>query len=140
MRGYSVLLFLLALPILGALGHDIYITYHAKDFDAVLAGGIKPMKFSDVGYLFTHYIPDFYTWIKDNVSPETWTGIITPVFEQSSSLVAAVPFLFASLVLLILKLCNLPPFSDGVSRRFKKGGYGFGSGDKKQGRFKYNRK
>ena len=140
MRGYSVLLFLLALPILGALGHDIYITYYAKDFDEVIAGGVKPMKFSDVGYLFTHYAPDFYNWIKDNVSPKTWKDIITPILEQSSSLIAAVPFLVTSVILLILKLLNLPPFGDGVSRRFKKGGFGFGSGDRKQGRFKYNRK
>ena len=32
MRGIPILCFLLALPVLAALGHDIYITYQDQDF------------------------------------------------------------------------------------------------------------
>ncbi|MDB5490990.1 MAG: hypothetical protein JWO78_839 [Micavibrio sp.] len=134
MRGYTFLLSFLTLPVLGAIGHDIYITYKDQDFD-------KTMMFSDVGYLWTHYHPDSFAWARTNLEPETWQHVITPVLEQSTILVSATPLILTAAVLAALKLLGLPPFREGGKMgRFKKGGFGFGSGDKKQGRFKYNRK
>jgi len=135
MRGYTFLLTFLTLPVLGALGHDIYITYQDQDFN-------KPMMFSDVGYLWTHYHPESYNWARDNFSPESWGYLVAFVLEQKTMLVAAVPLAIAAVILAVLKLCGLPPFSGGIfgGRFNKKKGFSFGSGDKKQGRFKYNRK
>ena len=136
MRGYTLLLTFLILPVLGALGHDIYITYQDQDFN-------KPMMFSDVGYLWTHYHPESYNWARSNFSPESWSYLVTFILEQKTMLVAGIPFAIAGIILLVLKLLGLPPFSGGglMGGRFKKkGGFNFGSGDKKQGRMKYNRK
>ncbi len=134
MRGYTLLLSFLILPVLGALGHDIYITYKDQNFD-------KPMMFSDVGYLWTHYSPETYDLAHQSLAHDTWLNIITPLLEQMTVVVSAVPFVLSAIILLILKLLRLPPFSDGARvGSFKKKGFGFGSGDKKQGKFKYNRK
>lgn len=134
MRGYTFLLLFLALPVLGALGHDVYITYQDQDFT-------KEMMFSDVGYLWTHYHPESYNWAHRNFSPENWQYLVAFVLEQKTILVAAVPLLLAAAILAVLRLLGLPPFRDAGSMvNFKKKGFGFGSGDKKQGRFKYKRK
>ena len=135
MRGIPILCFLLALPVLAALGHDIYITYQDQDFS-------KPMMFSDVGYLWVHYEPDSYKWAQENVSQGTWDSFLTPFLEQTTVVMAAVPAAIVYSLLLILKLCNLPPFSDGVrvGRGHKKGKFAYGNTDKSKGRFKYNRK
>lgn len=134
MRGYSFLFFILAIPVIAALGHDIYITYHDQNFN-------KTMMFSDVGYLWTHYSPETYDWAKKNLSQKTWSNFLTPFLEQMTLLIAAIPLITFGSVLGFLKLCGLPPFRDAkVMRGHKKGQFGFGSGDKKQGRFKYKRK
>jgi hypothetical protein len=134
MRGYTFLLSFLALPVLAALGHDIYITYQDQNFD-------KAMMFSNVGWLWTHYHVDTFGFARENMSPANWHTFNVYVLEQKTILVAAVPFIVTAVILAILRILNLPPFRDSGSLvSFKKKGFGFGSGDKKQGRFKYNRK
>lgn len=136
MRGLSVLCFLLALPALAALGHDIYITYQDQDFT-------KTMMFSDVGFLWTRYGPESYKWAQDNLGKETWDGFLTPLLEQTTVIVAVIPALLVYTLLLLLKLLNFPPFSDGTKTfgHFrKKGNFSFSGTDKSQGKFRYKRK
>lgn len=135
MRGLSILCFLLILPILGALGHDIYVTYQDQDFS-------KTMMFSDVGYLWTNYEPDTYKWAQKNVDQGTWDHVLTPILEQTSVVVAAVPALVTFSILILLRIFNLPPFRSDVSVKpgHRKGRFGFGSGDKGTGKMKYKRK
>jgi hypothetical protein len=135
MRGIPILCFLLALPVLAALGHDIYITYQDQDFT-------RAMMFSDVGYLWTHYEPGSYKWAQDNIDKATWDSFLTPLLEQSTVIIAAIPAVIVYSLLLILKLLNLPPFSDGVrvGKGHKKGNFAYSNTDKSKGRFKYNRK
>lgn len=135
MRGLSILCFLLVLPIFAVLGHDIYATYKDQDFS-------KTMMFSDVGYLWTRYEPDTYKWAQNNVDQETWDNILTPVLEQTSLLVAAIPAIVVFSLLLILRLFNLPPFASDVSvqKGHRKSRFSFGSGDRSKGPMKYKRK
>jgi len=136
MRGISILCFLLAVPALAALGHDIYIVYQDQDFT-------KAMMFSDVGFLWTEYGPESYKWAQSNLSKETWDGILTPLLEQTTVLVAAAPALLVYGILLFLKIFNMPPFSDGTKTfggSRKRGSFSFSGGDKSQGKFKYKRK
>ncbi len=135
MRGIQILCVLLILPVLAALGHDLYITYQEQDFT-------KPMMFSDVGYLWTHYSPDSYKWVQDNIGKEKWVSIVTPLLEQTSVVVSAIPAAVVYSLLLILKLLNMPPFGDGVrvKKGHKKGDFAYSNTDKSKGRFKYNRK
>ena len=137
MRGIAVLCFLLVLPILAALGHDIYVTYQDQDFT-------KRMMFSDVGYLWTNYDPDTYEWAKKNVDQDTWDNLVTPFLEMTSVIVAAIPALVIFSLLLILRFLKLPPFAPDVKvkKGHKKGDFSFGSGDRGKSKTKisYKRK
>lgn len=134
MRGYTFLLSILALPVLAALGHDIYVTYQDQDLN-------KAMMFSNVGWLWTHYHAESFDTVRKSMSPENWHRLNVYVLEQKTILIAAVPFIIAAVILAVLRVLNLPPFQDaGSMGKFKKNGFSFGSGDKKQGRFKYKRK
>lgn len=57
MRGITFILFLLLLPVMGALGHDAYLSYKDQDFS-------KPMMFSDFGYLWSNYEPETFRWMQ----------------------------------------------------------------------------
>lgn len=135
MRGIFLLCFVLLIPALAALGHDLFITYQDQDFT-------KPMMFSDLGYLWTHYEPGSYKWARENIDQSTWDSTLTPLLEQTSVIAAFVPAGAVYILLLILKLLNLPPFSDGVrvGKGKKKGDFSYKNSDKSKGRFKYNRK
>lgn len=135
MRGLSILCFLLVLPIFAVLGHDIYVTYKDQDYS-------KTMMFSDVGYLWTRYEPDTYKWAQNNVDQATWDNILTPVLEQTSVIIAAIPAIVVFSILIVLRLLNLPPFTSDVSvtKGHRKGRFSFGSGESGKGRMKYKRK
>ncbi len=136
MRGLTILCFLLALPALAALGHDIYITYQDQDYT-------RAMMFSDVGFLWVEYWPEGYKWAQDNIDQEYWDGFLTPLLEQTTVIVAAAPAVLVYILLLFLKLFNLPPFSDGTKtfgKYGKKGAFSFSGGDKSKGKFRYKRK
>lgn len=136
MRGLSVVCFLVALPFLAVLGHDVYVTYQDQDLT-------REMMFSNLGYLWTSYGPESYKWAQDNIDKATWDSILVPVLKVRSVLATGVPAALFYALLGILKLLNLPPFSDGT-RRFghgpKKAGFSFKSTDPEKGRFKYKRK
>lgn len=137
MRGVTLLCLLLAVPFLAALGHDIYVTYEEQDFT-------QPLKLSALGYLWVHYGPESYKWAESNIDTGTWEIIQTWLLEQKTVLVAAVPALVIYALLLILKLFNLPPFSDGASalsgKKPKGNDFTFASGQKQKKFFKYKRK
>lgn len=137
MRGIALLCFLLAVPFLAALGHDIYITYQNQDFT-------QPLKFSALGYLWVHYGPESYKWAEANIDKGTWTHIQTWLLEQRTVVVTAVPALAVYALLLVLKLLHLPPFSDGArffsGKKSKDSDFTFSGAADKKTKLKYKRK
>jgi hypothetical protein len=135
MQKYSVLIFFLCLPIVAALGHDIYITYHDENYN-------KAMMFSDIGYLWTHYSKDTYDWARENVDKGTWKKFIGPFLEQRTLLIASLPLIITFAVIAVLKLFRLTPSQKQVrvAKGHKKGNFGFEGTDKGKSRMKYKRK
>lgn len=134
MRGIQFLCFVLAIPALAALGHDIYLTYQDQDFT-------RTMMFSNLSYLWTHYSPDTYIWTMKNADPELWKNIIVPVLRCYTIIAAAAPAICVYTLLILLKVFNLPPFRDvSVRGGHKKGSFGFKSSDPVKSQFKYKRK
>lgn len=134
MRGISLLCFILVIPIFAVLGHDAYMSYHSEDFT-------KPMMLSNVGWLWSNYLPDSFQWVQDNVSKETWLYRIVPLIKIKSVIVAAIPALVTFTILILLRIFNLPPFRDEVrgSKR-NKTNFSFSDGQGKRGQIKYKRK
>ena len=134
MRGIGLLCFVLSLPAFAALGHDLYVTYQDQDF-------LKPMMFSNIGYIWTHYSPETYIWAMKNISPDIWTGFVAPFLRFYTVLAAAAPAVLVFVVAGTLKIFNLPPFREiSVGRGFKKGQFGFKNADPSKSRIKYKRK
>ena len=133
MRTLSILMFVFMIPFLGALGHDLYVTYKDQDF-------AKPMMFSDIGYLWTTYEPTSFEWTKQNVEPSTWTGFLTPALEQTTVVVTGIPVALIGLLMLLMKFID---FSTLMASKKPGRGKGFafkGGLDKKQQKFDYKRK
>ena len=129
MRTISLILFILALPILAVIGHDLYVTYQDQDFS-------KAMMLSDVGYLWRNYAPGAFEWAENNIDKSTWSGLIVPVLEQTAAVVAAIPFLLTLAIAMLLKAIE----GSGSFKGTKRKSFSFGSGENKKGRFTYKRK
>lgn len=141
MRDFALPAFVLALPALAALGHDIYMAYNNTQLAVT-----ERFYLSDLGWLWVNYHPETYNWALENTDEVVWNGIVDPVLQGSAFYVLGAPFAAFVVILLFLKIFGLGPFegqglrfSLGGGSRRKKDGFAFGGGGAK-GRTKYKRK
>ena len=142
MRDFFLLAFVLALPALAVLGHDIYLAYNNTELEIT-----ERFWLSDVGWLWVKYSPDTYNWAVENTDAVIWNGIIDPLLQQSALWVAGAPFALFLAVMLLLKIFGMGPYEgQGMLRltalaRVKKtkGDYTFSGGASKK-KMKYKRK
>ena len=131
MRVLRIMLFLFCIPFLGALGHDLYVTYQDEDFS-------KQAMFSDIGYLWVTYHPDSFRDARRGIDPETWQTFFSPVLQQKTVLVSLFPLLLIAVLMLVMKAMETIK-----TRKLSKvpSGFRFKSGiEKKEARFMYKRK
>ena len=141
MRNFILIGFILALPALSVLGHDVYRAYN----NTALQGADR-FAFSDVGWLWIHYSPDSYDWAHNTFDADMWNDIIDPVLQQHAFYVAAVPFALFLAIVFFMKLFGLGSFEGrGFFQLFgrtgkskmKKGDFSFsGAGAKKKAKYK----
>ncbi len=137
MRDFYLLAFILALPALAVLGHDIYIAYNNTHLDVA-----ERFFFSDLGWLWTEYSPATYDAAMESTDAEIWNNIIDPLLQKSAFYVAIAPFGAFLAIMLLLKIIGIGPFKEsGLFRKRvgKKKGFSH-SADKDKGRTKYKRK
>lgn len=60
------LIFLVSLPALAAIGHDIWLYYNDPS---------RPFEFAALGFIWTKYHPESYRAVMEGTSPETWGTI-----------------------------------------------------------------
>ncbi len=81
----SILAILAAFP-LAALGHDLYLWYDKyedfMEYDKIV--------WSDIGYLFVNYAPDFYDDMQDMIGAEMWNSYMIPIMEANAIIFSAV--------------------------------------------------
>ena len=82
---YIVLALFLALPALAALGHDIWLAY-GKEFDYT-----KPIRLSNLGWLWQVYHGETYEWARENINPDSWKNLVEPLLLQKSVIVGLFP-------------------------------------------------
>ncbi|MCB9988042.1 MAG: hypothetical protein H6868_01765 [Rhodospirillales bacterium] len=134
----GLICFLLALPFLAVLGHDVYIAYGRAEEDYMMI--LETFQWSDLGWLWVQYAPDSYDWVKASLNPAVWEGVVGPLLEQTAALVFAVPALVVYVYLIVAKLVGLWPYNgDAALARKSKGNYAFDRTDKPKGSFKYKR-
>ena len=141
MRSLYLLFFLLAMPALAALGHDIYMAYTGK-----LPGGSNALQLSDVGWLWTTYEPESFKWARQNADPLLWKGYIDPLLEQTAAIVAAFPAVVVLTLIVLFKMIDMVPGAASAQVRMtrlrNKKGFAFSEaqGKGKGGKARYKRK
>lgn len=66
MRGMPLLLFVVTLPVVAALGHDLYLFYLNQDMG---------FKFAALGWIWTRYEPDSYKTVFETTEGDYWPYI-----------------------------------------------------------------
>ncbi|HRQ60922.1 MAG TPA: hypothetical protein PLO23_05360 [Alphaproteobacteria bacterium] len=86
-EGLGLILFLVALPALIALGHDIYLFYLvneelANDMDFAALSALyaedtpgRGFNFASFGFLWTHYAPDHFREFQASLDQADWDAI-----------------------------------------------------------------
>jgi len=100
-----ILLFVLILPFFAAVGHDIYIN-HFSDDDKIrdvkrLNIDVEGFQVSDLGWVWQEYSADSYDTVRASIDPEKWEADIDPVLEMPTMVVAIIPFIIGSIIVLI---------------------------------------
>ncbi|MEM6781660.1 MAG: hypothetical protein AAF569_07330 [Pseudomonadota bacterium] len=137
--------FILLIPALSVLGHDLYMAYGA---DEEKIEKLKDLEFdhgvfhlSDIGRLWIAYAPDSLNDVRRSVSLSTWQNFVAPLMEQTALLVALVPVILMYFLVAIFWLLRIGPYA-GVKNMKTKAGNDFSVYDKheKKGKVKYGRK
>ncbi len=122
----KILCFLLLIPFLAAIGHDLYANY-GRDPEAqakltALEIDPKSYKSSDFGYIFTHYTPKQYEVVRAKVSDRNWNAYIKPILSQYTFVIALIPAALLYTYLILARIIGLPPFirftSDGLEKSY----------------------
>lgn len=125
MRGLG--LFLILIPLLASLGHDIYLFVNnggsidtlQQAAQTTIEGtegepGVKTF-FASLGYIWTQYHPESYKWTAENVDQTTWS-YINLLLKQKAVVVSAILAAVAYLLALIFKKLNGEQSTMGSSR------------------------
>ena len=128
--------FLLALPCMAVVGHDIYFTYLRMERDHITFP--EALQWSDLGWLWVEYAPKSYDWVHNSVNPAMWETAFLPLLEQSAVVVALIPAIVVYAYLLAARFTRLWPFADAVKK--SAGKYAFERVDQHKGKMKYKRK
>lgn len=151
--GVKVWIFLLLLPFLAAIGHDLYASYYAAEEERtklVEYYDIDPgaFKISDAGYLLVTYAPDAYNTLRESVGPERWMKWVDPILRLYSFVVALIPLAVFLTWLLISRILDIWPFMGNVARAHRRTPAAPKSSDRlnqiskrnnEKGKFKYKR-
>ncbi|PZQ47666.1 MAG: hypothetical protein DI551_03070 [Micavibrio aeruginosavorus] len=141
--GAKLWCFLLLIPFFAALAHDIYGSYMntPEKQTRLEAFQIDPTGYqnSDLGYLFTTYVPTFYENVRDLVGADRWIKWVDPVLKQYTFVVALVPAVLFYIWLLISRIFDIWPFS-GQARRVKSAAKDMSARRNEGAQFKYKRR
>lgn len=108
--------FLLLIPFLAVMGHDIYANFLAseEDISRLESLNLDPKSYhaSELGYLLVTYTPGLYENIQSLSDIKIWFTWIDPLLRLYSFVVALIPFVLFVTWLLIARITDLWPFKD----------------------------
>ena len=136
MRGIHLFMFIVMIPALAALGHDIYLFVQNDTVNDALAAtqaGDRPWTsfFAALGYIWTQYEPESYKTVSSGLDSEAW-AVVKSILAQKAVFVGIIFGLFWWAVAFLFKSLNLFGFGRGSSSN--------AGGKTPKGEFKYKRK
>lgn len=123
--GGKKLLFLLFLPFLLAVSHDVYFNYFSSDqkIRQVKQLRIDPEEFmaSDLGWIWHNYHPASLETARTMVEPTIWKAQVDPILQLPSMVVGIIPFIIGCVFLILAFILGVWPFSKyGAARKESK--------------------
>lgn len=110
----KLVLFILLIPFLMALAHDVHLNYMStpekmREFKSMR---INPDEFqaTALGWVWTQYSPGTYGMVRDTTAEEMWRGYIVPILKIDTIIVSIVPFALGVIITLLLWLFGVGPF------------------------------
>lgn len=123
--GGKIFLFILLLPFLAVLGHDVYYSYFSNDdkIRQVERLNIDPNAFemSDLGWIWNNYSPDTMEIARDGVEPDIWKEKVDPILQYPAMIVVIIPFAMGLIFCLFARILGVWPFADKMSSFSRKG-------------------
>lgn len=122
MRGIHLFIFIILIPAIAALGHDIYLFTQDNAIEALpeaLQDEDRRVQsfFADLGFIWTEYHPESYKQTVETLEPEQW-AVINRVLAHKAVLVALA---FAAIIyafLFLLKILRVWPFRESKAEQF----------------------
>ena len=128
MKGIHFFLLIVTIPVVLALGHDLYLFYVAQDqqLSADLISKIytedrpaRQFDFAALGFIWTNYSPDSYALMSESFEPDEWKNI-QEFLKLPAVYVAAAFAVLMYIVALLYKIgCSIKEKSERVSKRKK---------------------
>ncbi len=123
--GGKIFLFILLLPFLAVLGHDVYYNYFSDD-DKIkkverLQIDTEAFEISDLGWIWNNYSPNTMEMSRDNIDPAIWKEKIDPTLQYPAIMIAIIPFGIGLIFCLIARVLGVWPFADKMSSFSRKG-------------------
>lgn len=115
-------LFIMLLPFLAAMSHDVYFNYFSDDqkVKQIKRLQIDPEEFmvSDLGWIWDTYYPTSMKTARTMVEPDVWKAQVDPILQLPSMIVGLIPFFLGCIFLLLAFVLGVWPFSRyGRARR-----------------------
>lgn len=109
------ILFILLIPFLLSMGHDLYLNYvsnspRAKQIKSLRAAP-NALIVSDAGWIWQEYSPKTMQTAKDLIGPDIWESNIDPLLEKPTSSLTILPFVPGVIFILITFILRVWPFS-----------------------------
>lgn len=109
------LLFILALPLLAAIVHDVYINYFSDDKKIQEARNLRvnPDDFlvSDTGWVWQYYHADSLIMLRESMDAEQWSKSVNPILKTPTMIIGMVPLGVGCVYLIIAFILGIWPFS-----------------------------
>ena len=111
----KTILFILFIPFLAAVGHDVYLNYFStpekmKQVER-LQIDIDEYVISDTGWIWHEYAKDTMDAARGAVPTEVWDSYINPILELPTMLVFGIPLALGILFLVITFALGVGPFA-----------------------------
>lgn len=105
MSSTQIFIFIVFLPVIFVLGHDIYLFTQDSSVDELTAafsgkGRSITSFFADAGFLWTKYHPESYKTLAENLTTEQWS-IVSKVLSYTAIILALIVSALTSLLVFV---------------------------------------
>lgn len=120
----KTLLFILFIPFLAAVGHDVYLNYFStpekmKEVER-LQINVDEYVISDTGWIWHEYSKETMNAARGSVTAEVWDSYINPILELPTMMIFGIPLGLYIIFLIVTFALGVGPFAHRGKMRKQK--------------------